>query len=98
VTGRILPTTRIAPSKVNLWAGNKVEGSRWTAEQIREMGPIQAAREDIEIKRVRLLEEPTRDHPIPREIFVECPIIRKHPEHGHVVIITPAGIHIRVKA
>jgi hypothetical protein len=90
---RVLPTARVAPSKVNIWEGTPVEGSPWTVEQLRVLAEERPDRKDFDSYPVELKYEQTSIwEPPPPPVMIYCPIIARTSNEKRVKIVTPRGI------
>jgi len=88
---RILPAARVAPSKVNIWEGTPVEGSRWTVEQLRVLAEERPDRKDFDCYPVELKYEQSIWEPPPAPVTIQCPIIARTSNEKRVKIVTPRG-------
>jgi len=88
-----LPVRRITPSKFNIWEGTPVEGSPWTAEQLRVMAEEHPTRKHFDSYPVELKFEQTEiwAAPLPT-VTIQCPIIARTSDERRVKIVTPRGI------
>ena len=96
---RTLPPRRAAPSKVNMWAGEAVEGSPWTRQQLKTLEEERPGRTRFDTHRVKLQPEPiSLQDPLPAPIYVNCPVISRRRDGTRVLIVTPAGFKAWVNA
>jgi hypothetical protein len=81
---------RISPSNINPWDGTRVEGSRYTAEQLRMMKHERPSWSRFSDRLVTLNWGDTRDE-VHYTTVATCPIIAWTQDRARVLIITPAG-------
>lgn len=83
---------KITPSNISPWEGTPVEGSRYTAEQVRVMKAERSQWTSFTDRPVTLHAARTGLwEPDPRPIVAPCPIIAWTKNRTRVLIITPAG-------
>lgn len=83
---------KITPSNISPWEGTPVEGSRYTAQQLRAMKAERPGWTAFTDRPVTLHAEATSLwEPPPAPIVAPCPIIAWTKDRTRVLIITPAG-------
>jgi hypothetical protein len=82
---------KITPSRIDPWEGTPVEGSPYTAEQLRVMQHERPGWTHFRNRTVRLKGEPLHRWEPPEEVVVECPIIAWTKDKARVLVITPGG-------
>jgi hypothetical protein len=87
----MMPLRKITPSNISPWEGTPVEGSRYTAEQLRMMKAERPDWTRFTDRPVTLRGEPTSRWEPPVTIVAPCPIIAWTKNRTRVLIITPAG-------
>lgn len=99
MTLRTLPAGRRAPSRVNMWEGDPVEGSPWTRQQLKTCATQAPARAPYDTHKVKLQPEPTSlQASLPDPVYVDCPIIARRKDGTRVKIVTPNGFTAWVTA
>lgn len=91
----------IAPSKIGPWVGTRVEGERYTRQQLdvlKRERPSWTRFQDrpVTLHRARV---PIGDEPRPEDVIVvQCPIIAWTKDRTRVLIVAPAGDKLWVPA
>ncbi|WP_374651182.1 hypothetical protein [Rhizorhabdus sp.] len=81
---------RVTPSNIDIWDGTKIEGERWTREQLAEMARRYMDPAKVEAHTVTFKVFVAFNEPEAKRVFI-CPIIQRARRKPRVMVITPAG-------